>query len=777
MPTSSPITVLHVEDDPTVRRSLGSVLRAEGFAVQEAATGSEALRLAQSQPDLIVLDLRLADMSGVEVCRRVKTAPHTASTLVLYHSAYMVPMSDQTFRLEGGADGFLAKPAEPRAVVAQVKALLRLRRAEAMARGAAQQWRTTFDAVRDGIGLVDRAGIVLRCNRALADLLRCSLLDIVGHPYEELVRAAAGTCELPPLLRVHETRARETAELAIGDRWFRVTADPVTDEQGAVLGSVHLYADITERKHSEQALAQLAAIVTSSDEAMIGTTLDGLVVSWNPAAQRLFGYTAAEIQGQPLARLIPADRAAELPSDLARVRHGTRRDSYETQWQGKGGIRRDVVVTVSPIREAGGGVLGASVIVRDITAHKRLQEQFRQAQKMEAIGRLAGGVAHDLNNLLTIILGYGQVIAGQLAPADALQGLATEILKAGDRAAVLTRQLLAFSRQQVLRPRVISLNAVVADLQNMLPRLLGEDVALATRLDPTLLRVFADPVQMDQILLNLAVNARDAMPDGGYLTIETANVTVDETGTRANPEVRPGTYVLLAVRDTGTGIARDLLPHIFEPFFTTKEVGKGTGLGLSTVYGIVKQSGGYISVDTALGQGTTFKIYLPATEAPVASVPAAPPPATVLSGQETVLVVEDEEGVRNFTAFALRRHRYQVLTAADGREALRLARQHPGPLHLLVTDVVIPGMNGRELAERLAMLHPEMRVLYISGYTSDTITRHGLQGGEKHFLQKPFRPQEVARKVREVLDQPVDSRGTVGARPMALSSCSSSLPG
>jgi PAS domain S-box-containing protein len=777
-----PTTILYLEDDPAVRLQLGDALRAEGFAVQEAATGAEGLRLAEARPDVVLLDLRLPDMSGIEVCRRIKAASHTAATLVLYHSAHPAPSNGQASHLAGGADGFLGKPSEPRAVVAQINALLRLRRAEGVARGAAQQWRTTFDAVRDGIVLVDRAGIVLRCNRALADLLHRSFLDIVGYPYEELLRAA-GAVPLPAVLRVHETCVRETAELAIGERWFRVSADPVADEHGDILGSVHLFADVTEEKHSRQALAQLAAIVTSSDEAMIGTTLDGLVLSWNPAAQRLFGYATDEVTGQSLARLIRADRAAELMNDLAVVRLGQRRDYYETQWQCRGGALRDVAVTVSPIREAGGTVLGASVIVRDITAHKRLEEQFRQAQKMEAIGRLAGGVAHDLNNLLTIILGYGHVIAGRLPAADALQGPAAEILKAGDRATVLTRQLLAFSRQQVLRPRVISLNAVVAELEKMLARVIGEDITLTVRLDPALQHVSADPVQMDQVLLNLAVNARDAMPDGGRLLVETANVTVDEAGARANPDLRPGPYVLLAVHDTGTGIAHDLLPHIFEPFFTTKEVGKGTGLGLSTVYGIVKQSGGHISVATELGKGTTFKIYLPATAEPVSSLPAAAPAATELSGQETILVVEDEEGVRNYTAFALRCHRYHVLTAASGDEARCLARRHPGPIHLLLTDVIMPGMNARELVECLAESHQETRVLYISGYTSDSITRLGFRGTEKHFLQKPFRPEELARKVREVLDQPVGqvcnppNERQVAYLPHALGSTASAVVG
>ncbi|HEV3203216.1 MAG TPA: PAS domain S-box protein [Gemmataceae bacterium] len=753
MATSRPVTILHVEDDAGIRSLLGNVLRMEGFIFQEAATGAEALRLAVDRPDLILLDIRLPDMSGIEVCRRIKADPQTASTLVLYLSGHTVSTEDKAFRLEGGADGYLGKPVDPLVVVAHIKALLRLRHAEASARAAAQQWRTTFDAVRDAICLLDHNGTVLRCNRAMADLVQRSFLNIVGYSYEELMHAVAGNAKLPGYHRIHETRRRETSELAIGERWFRVSADPVLDEQEGVIGTVHLFADITERKQSEQTLAQLAAIVESSDEAMIGTTLDGVVLNWNPAAEYLFGFAASEVKGQSVALIVPPDRKDELTNNLARIRRGERVDYYETVVRRKDGRILDVAMTVSPIRDSQGTVLGASGILRDITEQKRLEDQIRQAQKMEAVGRLAGGIAHDFNNLLTIILGYGQVVLSQLPREDASAPLVSEVMKAGERAATLTRQLLAFSRRQVLAPRVVDLNSLVVDIEKMLRRLIGEDITLEIRQDPALERVQADPGQIDLILLNLAVNARDAMPRGGRLLIETSNVDLDEAYVLAHPDARPGPCVLLSISDTGTGIPPDLLPHIFEPFFTTKEVGKGTGLGLSTVYGVVRQSDGHISVASEPGKGTTFKIFLPRTALPLTTAPSHTLSST-LSGNQTILVVEDEENVRQYTAFALRKYRYKILEASCGDEALRVAGKYPGPIHLLLTDVVMPEMSGRELATRLAKAHPESRVLYFSGYPGDAIVRHGIHTAEMNFLQKPFRPDTLARKVREVLDAP-----------------------
>jgi signal transduction histidine kinase/CheY-like chemotaxis protein len=402
---------------------------------------------------------------------------------------------------------------------------------------------------------------------------------------------------------------------------------------------------------------------------------------------------------------------------------------------------------------------GAVVTITDLTERKKaehtllhLQQQLQQSQKMEAIGRLAGGIAHDFNNLLTAITGYCDLILMSLRPADPLYQHGQEIHKAAERATSLTGQLLAFSRKQVISPKLLDLNAVLADMDKMLRRLIGEDIELVTVHRSGLGIVRADPGQIEQVLLNLAVNARDAMPHGGKLTVETANIDFDESFAEQNPDVCPGAYVMLAVTDTGHGMTEDVKSRVFEPFFTTKPLGKGTGLGLATVYGIVKQNGGHISVYSEPNLGTTFKIFLPriaqARQDP-GSADALPPPR---HGNETILLVEDEEVVRTLVRTVLRRHGYNVLEACHGGEALLTCEQYGDPIHLMVTDMVMPQMGGRQLAERLRPVRPNMRVLYLSGYTDDTVVRHGILESGTPFLQKPFTPEALARKVREVLD-------------------------
>jgi two-component system, cell cycle sensor histidine kinase and response regulator CckA len=389
------------------------------------------------------------------------------------------------------------------------------------------------------------------------------------------------------------------------------------------------------------------------------------------------------------------------------------------------------------------------------TERKKLEDQLRQAQKMEAIGQLTGGIAHDFNNMLTVIVGYSDLTLQKLRTNDPLRSDIEQVKLAGERASVLTRQLLAFSRKQVLQPKVLDLNAVLTNLDQMLQRLIGEDIDLITMPEPGLGRVHADPGQIEQIIVNLAVNARDAMPQGGKLTIETANVELDESYARQHGPVKPGPYVMFAVSDTGCGMDRETQARIFEPFFTTKEPGKGTGLGLSTVYGIVKQSGGYIWVYSEPGRGTTFKIYLPRVEAVAEAVKPRRKAARTVRGSETILLVEDDHAVRTLIRSTLQAHGYTVLETDHGKHAIQVCSQHAGPIHLMVTDVVMPEMSGRELAERLKPSRPNMQVLFMSGYTDKAIVHHGELDPGTPFLQKPFTPDVLARKVREVLDSPL----------------------
>jgi two-component system cell cycle sensor histidine kinase/response regulator CckA len=419
----------------------------------------------------------------------------------------------------------------------------------------------------------------------------------------------------------------------------------------------------------------------------------------------------------------------------------------------KDGTWRFLESSASTIRNAEGKTEKLVIVNRDITERRRLEEQFRQAQKMEAVGRLSGGIAHDFNNLLGVIIGYSEILQEKLQPTNPLRGSVDEILGAGRRAASLTRQLLAFSRQQVLEPKVLNLNAVLKDMGNMLPRMIGEDIELSMVLGTALGRVKADQGQIEQIVMNLAVNARDAMPDGGKLFIETTNAEIDLTFTkRYSYPVQQGSYVLLTVSDTGIGMDAAIQAHIFEPFFTTKEKGKGTGLGLATAYGIVKQSGGYIDVYSELGKGTTFKIYLPRVHDALDS--QKPPESDLMKsrGNETILLAEDETSLRTLTRNLLELSGYTVLEANNGAEAMTISQQHSGLVQLLLTDVVMPGMSGRVLAGQVTEQRPLIKVVYMSGYTGQAVGAHVALEEGSFFLQKPFSRDGLVSKVRQALD-------------------------
>jgi signal transduction histidine kinase len=466
----------------------------------------------------------------------------------------------------------------------------------------------------------------------------------------------------------------------------------------------------------------------------------------------MYGFTEArELVGARLSDLHDQGDAANREQMRGFIRAGYRLADSETRERDRESRRHVFLNNVVGFIEHG-HLVRVWGTQRDVSDQRRLEEQFRQSQKMEAVGQLAGGIAHDFNNLLTAILGNTQLLLRDLPPGDAMRGDVEEIRKASERAAGLTRQLLAYSRRQMLQPEILDLNVVVADMDRMLRRLIGENIALVTVPAPDLGRVRADPSQIEQVLVNLVVNARDAMSEGGRLTIETTNVDLDASYAQDHLGATPGAYAMLAVTDTGTGMDANVRAHLFEPFFTTKEVGKGTGLGLATVYGIVKQSGGHISVYTELGRGSSFKVYLPRVERPTER--PAPPTSRpgVARGSETVLVVEDDPAVLALSCRALEAEGYTILCASDGTDALRLVERHGGAIHLLLTDVVMPGMSGRELAEQMAVKRAGIRILFMSGYPGDAAVHHGAFVPGSAFLQKPFSPDRLARKVRETLD-------------------------
>ena len=532
-------------------------------------------------------------------------------------------------------------------------------------------------------------------------------------------------------------------------RWMLAHAVPVRDAQGVVYRIAGVCTDVTARKQAESELKAsedyYRTILENIGDAVFVADPAGRFLDVNPRACDMTGYSREELLGLTVADTYPPnareqarDRVAEVAGGVPNVR--------ERPLLRKDGVMLTVETNARLLPD--GRMLGT---VRDVTERRLLELQLRQAQKMEAIGRLAGGVAHDFNNVLTAVFGYVDLLREELPQESEAQKDLIEVRKAAERAASLTRQLLAFSRQQVLEPVVLALNELAEDFEKMLRRVIGEDVEFRLALGADVGNVRADSGQLHQVIMNLAVNARDAMPTGGKLIIETANAELTSDYAGLHKPVVPGPYVMLAVSDTGTGMTPEIQARIFEPFFTTKEKGKGTGLGLSTVYGIVKQSEGYIWVYSEPGKGTTFKIYLPRVDAP-AEGHTKPRPAETLAGTETILVAEDDEILRPLAKELLEKLGYRVLEGANCDDALAAARQHTGPIHLLIADVVLPGPSGRELARRLAASRPDTKVLYVSGYTDDAIVHHGMLEPGLQFLQKPFTPSGLARKVREVLD-------------------------
>ncbi len=620
------------------------------------------------------------------------------------------------------------------------------------------RWRRLIESNMQGILFWNNSGEISDANDAFLAMVGYSREDLnAGHlnwramtppefadrsriALEEL--AATGLCK--PYEKEYFRKDGSRVSILIGATVFADSPDT----------GVCFVVDITHRKQANDALRLRDRAIQSVSQGIVLTDPsqpDNPIVYASPGFLRMTGYGAEEVMGRNCRFLQGVDTDTNAVARVRDAVRDTKPCKVEMLNYRKDGTPLWNELTLAPVTDEGGVLTHFVGVQTDVTERRSLENQFRQAQKMEAVGQLAGGVAHDFNNLLTIISGYSDIILSTAKRDDPIRAFVTSISEAGERAASLTRQLLAFSRKTVLEPKVLDLNEVVRETGKMLRRLIGEDILLTTVLNPTISRVKVDPDQLGQVLMNLTVNARDAMPKGGNVTLETKAVELDHEYARLHADVTLGKYVLLAVSDTGSGMTEDVKARIFEPFFTTKGVGKGTGLGLSVVMGIVKQSGGHVEVYSELGHGTTFKLYFPAVEE-LADSAKPQSHAGIRRGTETVLLVEDEDGVRALAFLVLQTQGYKVLAASDGKDALRVVAKHLGSINILVTDVVMPGMGGREVAEALQPRYPQMKVLYTSGYTDDAVVRHGIVQAESAFLQKPYSPQALAKKVRQVLE-------------------------
>lgn len=788
---------LVVDDRPENRDLLGVLLRGYGWEVEEARHGAEALTLARREPpDLVISDLLMPVMDGYTLLRQWRADPLLAGVPFIVYTATYTDPQDERLALDLGADAFILKATEPDAFARRVEEVMRqvqdrtvgppvspgtdpldrlerysatlLRKLEDKAHELEEanrelaareaRYRQMFEANPHPMWVYDPETLrFLAVNDAAVahygytreEFLGMTLADI--RPAEDVPRMleavrSLGLVTIRDQLWRHRKRDGTVIDVEIsshavefaGRRAEMVVAHDVTDRLRAE----------QDLRASEERFRELAE--TIREIFWITDPVNHQMIYLSPAYEAIWGRSRESLYAEPLSwaeAIHPDDRQRVLEAAV----HVQSSGSYDEEYRivRPDGAVRWIRDTAYPVRDDDGTVVRIVGVARDITERKEAQLQLLQAQKLEAVALLAGGVAHDFNNLLTVILTEAELLDADLPEGSPFREPLSAIRRSGQRASALTRQLLAFSRRQVVEPSVFPVNDAVAEMGGMLRRLVGEDVEIVTRLAPDAGSVFADRGQVEQVLMNLVVNARDAMPHGGHLTLATGHIVVG-TGRSGLAE---GAYVVLEVADTGAGMSEEVRSQIFQPFFTTKESGRGTGLGLATSHGIVQQAGGAIEVDTRVGEGTTMRVLLPRVADTTGGRAGGPDREALPRGSETVLVAEDEPSVRAVATRLLRSLGYQVLTAENGAEALRVAESHTGTIHLLLTDVVMPGMGGREVAERIAEIRPAIRTLYTSGYTDDTLLQHQLLDQRAHVIPKPYTVQVLARRVREALDR------------------------
>jgi two-component system, cell cycle sensor histidine kinase and response regulator CckA len=801
--------VLIADDETSSRSLLRMSLAAQGHQVMEAGNGVEALSaLKAARFDAVISDILMPDMDGYRLCHEIRKDEKLRNLpVVIYSSTYTAPEEDVALRM--GASRFLRKPAPAVAILAALEeaasqpvsqptlspaaegvdvlkryserlvqrlehrnvqletAREELARSNAELLKSAAQVRLLLDSTAEGVYGLDLEGRFTFVNFACVsmlgyqsadDLLGKVAHDLIHHSRPDGTTCPGEECAIFRALGDGREASSETAVLWRADGTSLIAAHrnhPVL-QGGRPVGSVVTFLDITEREQAERdrrrSEERFRRLFDSNTIGIAIADLDGVTLEANAAYVGMLGYSREELIDGKIRwnDLTPPEHRDRDRQALEELRTTGVSHPWEKEMLRRDGTRLPVLLGVAMLEASEGTCIAYFV---DLSKSRNLEDQLREAQKMEAVGLLAGGVAHDFNNLLTVVLGHSELLLQRFPPGDETRDGLIEIRQAGERAGTLTRQLLALSRRQILQPAVINLNDIVTELEKMLRRLIREDIHFDLSLDRRIGRVRADPGQIEQVIMNLVVNARDAMPEGGRITIETRNFELDAAYATRHIEVVPGNYVMVAVSDTGTGMTAETRARIFEPFFTTKGPGKGTGLGLSTAHGIVTQSGGSIEVYAEPGKGAVFKVYLPEVDAPASSLNRRSDDLSVVTGTETILLVEDDDSIRALAWNILKRYGYLVIEAASGESALELSAHYAGTIHLLITDLVMPGRSGSEVAHVLQTRRPAMKVLYVSGYTTEAVFRHGLLAGKTAFLPKPFTPDALARKVRSVLDE------------------------
>lgn len=786
--------ILIVDDNANDRRLLRASLEHYGCEVIEAADGQEGLDLAHKyKSDVIISDALMPRMDGFQFLRAIKTDEGLESIPFIFYSATYTGTDEVRLATSLGAEAFIIKPKDPQEfweellgileeyklkkgknitaelieeeeeflrkyshiVAAKLEEKVRdLEKAKAEVEAKRAEWEATFDSIGDAITIHDKEFNVIMANKAGADLLGLSREEIMKKKCYELFHGKSGQIEGCPMVKTLESGKSNEVEIFEPhlDRWLSVSCFPLFDTGGQIKGVIHYAKDVTEKKKSEQMIKN---ILESVDEGFIVIDPDYRIISANRAYCELCNAKPEDIIGRHCYEVSHhIDKPCFMADEECAPRHtfktGVPHTALHTHYDKENNLV--YVETKSfPMKDSSGKVFAVIETMNNITEKRKLEDQLRHAQKMEAMGTLVGGVAHDFNNMLNIIIGYAGLMEMRLKQGDPMGDQVKEILKAGDRAAQLTRALLTFSRKQVLEMKTVNINEIVEGFKKMLTRIMGEDVELRIVTTDQDLTTKADIGQIDQVLMNLAANARDAMQKGGSFTIETKRTRIDRSFIKAHGYGEPGVYALITVSDTGTGMDEKTRERIFEPYFTTKEMGRGTGLGLAIIYGIVTQHNGYIHCYSEPGKGTTFRVYIPLikTEAEKIEMEEALAPK---GGTETILIAEDDVGIRKFAITLLEEFGYTVIEAVDGQDAVNKFKADKNKIQLLLFDLIMPKKNGKDAYDEIKTIRKDISVIFMSGYARDIIQRFGIEEGVE-FISKPVLPTELLRKVREELDK------------------------